>query len=89
MHNTNLAYIVSDRKHPIQDIAETYFYEALHVRHKLNATDKGAMFLVDELHYFDVYGNVPHRDTFRYSAIYNMNIGYNNFIPLWLFGFLY
>ncbi len=89
MHNTNLAYIVSDRKNTIQDIAETYFYEALHVRHKLNATDKGAMFLVDELHYFDVYGNVPHRDTFRYSAIYNMNIGYNNFIPLWLFGFLY
>lgn len=90
MQNTNLAYTLSDRFNDIQGIAETFFYNTIHARHKLNAPDRNnATFLVDGRHYFNVYNNVPRKDTIQYSAIYNMNIGYNNFIPLWLFGFLY
>jgi len=89
MQNTNLAYMISTREPSDQDIYETYFYNALHGGHKVNATERSAMFVVDKRFYFDVLENLPTRDSIRPCAVGNLTVGRGNFIPLWLLGFLY
>ncbi len=89
MQNTNLAYMISTRDLADQDIFETYFYNALHGGHKVNATERSAMFVIDKKWYFDVLENMPSRDSIRPCAVGNLEIGKGNYIPLWLLGFLY
>lgn len=89
MQNTNLAYMISTREPELQGIYETYFYNALHSAHKVNATERSAMFVVDKKYYFDVKEDLPPRDSIRPCAVGNLELGRGNFIPLWLLGFLY
>ena len=89
MQNTNLAYMTSTRDIKTQDIYETYFYNALHVNHKVNATERNAMFIIDGKYYFDVLEHQPQRDHIRPCAIGDIECGRGNFIPLWMLGLLY
>ena len=89
MQNTNLAYMISTRELAPQDVYETYFYNALHAAHKVNATERNAMFVVDKKYYFDVREDLPNHDSIRPCAVGNIEIGRGNYIPLWLLGFLY
>lgn len=89
MQNPNIARINNMRESSPLDMYETYFYYALHVGHRVNATERNAMFVVDGKYYFDVKDEQPNRDSIRPCAIGNIETGRGNFIPLWIFGFLY
>lgn len=89
LQNTNIAYTNFARDITMQDIAETFFYNAVHSCHKINSTERNAMFIVDGTHYFDVKEKMPVRAPIRPTAIANIEYGRGNAIPLWLFGFLY
>ena len=88
MQNPNLLYTVPSGQIDKQALAETFFYNALHACHKVNATDRNAMFVVDGVNYFNVSARPSVKTGFRTTAIDNMEIGTGNRIPLWLFGFL-
>ena len=89
MQNTNLCYATSTREVDAQAIAETFFYNALHGKHVVNATDRSAMFIVDGKYYMDALATTPHKTGIRYGAIADLEQGSQKNIPLWLFGFLY
>ena len=77
----------------IGTIRETYFISMVDVEHKIHYIDKGD-FLVDEKYTVEIGGKNK-----GFSQIKNMQdsfvvsddieIGFGNKIPLWLFGFLY
>ena len=89
MHNTNVAKMDFTREIPMVDMYETYFYNTVHGAHKVNASDRSAMFIVDGKYYFDVKELPSMRDTIRPTAVGDMELGRGNQIPLWLLGFLY
>ena len=89
MHNTNVAKMDFARQIKPIDLYETYFYTAIHDAHKVNATERSAMFIVDGQYYFDVKETPSMRDTIRPTAVGDMELGRGNQIPLWLLGFLY
>ena len=89
MQNANLCYATSVRDVDRQTVAETFFYNALHGNHKINATDRSAMFIIDGKYYMDACATTPTRTGIRYSAIADLEQGSHKNIPLWLFGFLY
>ena len=89
MQNTNLCYATSTREIDPQAVAETFFYNALHGKHVVNATDRSAMFIIDGKYYMDALATTPHKTGIRYGAIADLEQGSQKNIPLWLFGFLY
>ena len=89
MQNTNLAKMAVMRELSPQDMYETCFYASIHGAHKVNATERSAMFVVDGKYYFDVRADQPTRDAIRPTAVGEMETGRGNLIPLWLLGFLY
>lgn len=89
MHNTNVARMDSTREIAPLDKYETCFYTFIHGAHKVNATERSAMFIVDNQYYFDVKEKGSSRDTIRPTAIGELETGRGNQIPLWLLGFLY
>ena len=89
MQNTNLAFMSSSRELKPQEVYETYFYNALHANHKVNATERTAMFVVDNKYYFDVMETSPSREHIRPCAIGDLECGRGNCIPLWILGLLY
>ncbi len=89
MHNTNLAQMIYTRKLEPMELYETNFYTAIHGAHKVNATERSAMFIVDNQYYFDVREKATSRDTIRPTAVAELELGRGNQIPLWLLGFLY
>ena len=89
MQNSNLCYATSVRDVDRQTVAETFFYNALHGNHKINATDRSAMFIIDGKYYMDALATTPTKTGIRYCAIADLEVGSQKNIPLWLFGFLY
>ncbi|MBR0065471.1 MAG: ATP-binding protein [Paludibacteraceae bacterium] len=89
MHNPNVAQMNFTREIDLIDLYETYFYTAVHGAHKVNATDRSAMFVIDGKYYFDVREKASSRDTIRPTAVGELETGRGNMIPLWLLGFLY
>lgn len=88
MQNPNLCFALPEREVDDQALAETFFYNALHGIHKINATEN-ATFIVDGKVRFDIHAKMPKRPGFRYSANMDIEIGHDKQIPLWIFGFLY
>ena len=89
MQNSNLCYATSIRAIDRQSVAETFFYNALHGKHLINATDRSAMFIIDGKYYMDACATTPHKTGIRHCAIADIEQGSQKNIPLWLFGFLY
>lgn len=87
--NTNIIHLISGREISPNDLYETYFYNVMHVGHKVNATERNAMFVIDGKTYFDIRANLPERESIRPCAVGNLQVGRGNFVPLWLLGFLY
>ena len=91
MHNTNLMYSIYPVKVEEQDVLETFFLNTMYKDHKLYKGDKGTSFLVDGEQPFRIcnkgckFKNNP-------NVVYAMphtEVGHDNQIPLWLFGFVY
>lgn len=89
MQNTNLAHMIITRQLDDQALYETFFYMCLHGAHKVNATERSAMFVVDNKYYFDVRCENDQRDLIRPTMVGTIETGLGNAIPLWLLGFLY
>jgi predicted AAA+ superfamily ATPase len=91
LHNTNLMYAVSLGNVDKAAERKTFFYNALHMRHKVNMCKYHMDFCIDQQYHFKCE-NKPETGKHYSKAIYvadNMEVGNKNEIPLWLFGFLY
>lgn len=93
LENTNLVHAIGDERSQNGNIRETFFFNQLSMNHSIH-TSKESDFFVNEKYTFEVGGkgktttqikNIPD----AYIAADNIEIGFRNRIPLWLFGFLY
>lgn len=93
LENTNFMYAISDETPNKGSVRETFFLNQLSNNHRLTYPEKGD-FLVDAKYLFEVGGKdktaqqiigIP--DSFIVSD--GIEMGFENKIPLWLFGFLY
>ena len=77
----------------IGTLRETYFVSQVCTKHKLHYVDKGD-FLIDEKYTVEIGGKNKSFDQIKglpnsYVIADDIEIGFGNKIPLWLFGFLY
>jgi hypothetical protein len=92
LNNPNLVVAISQNVNS-GTIRETFFLNMLSVNHELRAPKQGD-FLVDERHLFEIGGRnknfIQIRDVENsFLAVDDMEAGFGNRIPLWLFGFIY
>jgi predicted AAA+ superfamily ATPase len=93
LDNTNLFQIFCNTPKS-GTVRETFFASALSYGHALSYPKSGGDFWVDQAYTFEVGGRSKtkkqiHEIERSYIASADMEIGVNNKIPLWLFGFLY
>ncbi len=94
LRNTALMYGLKFEKEPeIGSVRETFFMNQLQKDHLLSSAAKGD-FLVDNEYVFEVGGK--NKTLKQIASLPNgflvkddIEVGYKNVIPLWLFGFLY
>lgn len=93
LHNSNLMYAIYPIQVDKQEAMETFFVNSLWKDHKVNTGTRDCNFLVDEkLKFRIVDAKSPNKLRQAPDVIYaryNTEIGKDNQIPLWLFGFLY
>lgn len=93
LHNPNLIYSIYPIQVDTQDVMETFFTNALWKDHHVNQGGKAQYYIVDNRRRFrvcDAYA--PNKVRYNNETIYaryNTEVGGDNQIPLWLFGFLY
>lgn len=93
IYNTNLMHAIYPIKTEMQDLMETFFVNSLWKSHKVNQSSKEQVYHIDDNQKFRVC-DASNDSRIRYKsniiyARYNTEIGKENQIPLWLFGFLY
>lgn len=93
LENTNLIYNLADNVPNIGNIRETFFFNQIEKIHNTKAT-KYADFLIDDTFTFEIGGKSKQQKQIKdiensYVVKDNIEIGSDNIIPLWLFGFLY
>ena len=91
VQNTNLMHVVNPGNVDSQSERKTFFYNTLHIRHKVNMCKYQMDFCIDNQYHFKCE-NKPESGKHYTKAIYavdNIEVGNKNEIPLWLFGFLY
>lgn len=92
MNNSNLIYAIYPIHVEQQDVMETFFVNALLSGHLVSEGNKQGNYIIDENKRFRICDaeNVKMRlNNETIYARYNTEIGKDNKIPLWLFGFLY
>ena len=93
LNNSNLMYNQGEENVNIGNIRETFFFNQLKVKHKVNASEN-ADFLVSDKYTFEIGGKNKQGKQIKNIANSfvvkdNIEIGSDNIIPLWMFGFLY
>ncbi len=93
LDNTNLAYAISTVLPDIGNLRETFFLNQLSAKH-LVTYPKKADFLVDNQYTFEIGGKNKTQKQIQgtknaFIAADDIEFGFENKIPLWLFGFLY
>jgi len=93
LENTNLMQILSPSNVNIGNVRETFFANQVGFRHNLLYTEKGDFF-VDEKYTFEIGGKGKTKHQIEgienaFIAADEIEFGFNQKIPLWLFGFLY
>jgi hypothetical protein len=91
-HNSNLLYAIYPIRVEKQTAMETFFVNSLWKDHKVNQSGRDNYYLVDEKLKFRICDADGHKIRYAPDTIYaryNTEIGKDNQIPLWLFGFLY
>lgn len=94
LNNTALLYALSTKQESIiGTIRETFFMNQLMLKHELHSIQKGD-FLIDNKYVFEIGGKNKVRKQIigidnAFIAADNIEHGYKETIPLWLFGFLY
>lgn len=90
LNNTNLLSITTPE---IGTVRETFFLNALSTLHTVTYPQKGD-FLVDDTYLFEIGGKTKGFTQIKeiensFVVSDDIEVGYKNKIPLWLFGFLY
>lgn len=92
MNNSNLIYAIYPIHVEQQDVMETFFINALLSGHLVNEGNKQGNYIIDENKRFricDAENTKMRLNNETIYARYNTEVGKDNKIPLWLFGFLY
>jgi len=91
LHDANLMYAVYEKDMTEQNIMETYFVNCLWRHHTVNKGHRAGMFRINHTTNICVCDKARRvrmaPDTIYVK--YNTEVGRDNEIPLWLFGFLY
>ena len=93
MNNTNLLNCLYFNKPNIGTLRETFFFNQIRTKHQVNYCDHGD-FLIDSTFTFEIGGKNKSNNQIQeirnaYRAIDDIETGFGNKIPLWLFGLLY
>ena len=93
LENTNIIHSLAFQNVNIGNVRETFFVNQLRTRHKVNTAENGD-FTIDKNIVFEVGGKNKSNSQIKdiknaYIAADNIETGFANKIPLWLFGFLY
>jgi predicted AAA+ superfamily ATPase len=93
LDNTNLLYALTNTTVNTGNVRETFFANQLSVRHSLNTVQQGD-FQADNRWIFEIGGAKKSFAQIKdlqdsYTVIDEIETGYGNRIPLWLFGFTY
>ena len=94
LNNSVLYYALhSNSQPPVGTARETFFANQLQKNHIVNSAKK-ADFIIDSKYTFEIGGKNKSNNQIRetpnsYLALDNIESGFQNTIPLWLFGFLY
>ena len=94
MNNTALLYALHTGKENIEGtVRETFFVNQMFQSHKVKSSKNGD-FLIDEKYIFEIGGKSKGFKqiadiTNSFVVADNIELGYGNKIPLWLFGFMY
>ena len=92
MNNSNLIYAIYPIHIEQQEVMETFFLNALLSKHTINEGNKCGYYIIDRNRRFRVCDAENTKMRLNNDTIYvryNMKVGKDNKIPLWLFGFLY
>lgn len=93
LNNSNLLYALAGRNTNEGNVCETFFANQLMVTHAV-ASSPETDFLIDSTYSFEIGGNNKGYKQIKglsqsYIAADDIESGFGNKIPLWLFGFLY
>lgn len=93
LENTNYLFSIKNIEPNIGSIRETFFYNQLSEKHDVTYPDKGD-FKIDNKYIFEIGGKDKTKKQIEniknsYVVADNIESGFENKIPLWLFGFLY
>ncbi|MCL2313043.1 MAG: AAA family ATPase [Firmicutes bacterium] len=93
LNNTNLAYALEENNPNIGNLRETFFFNQLKAIGEVTSAKK-ADFIVNNKYVFEIGGQSKGHEQIvglenGFLALDNLEYGFNNRIPLWLFGFLY
>jgi len=93
LNNSNLMYALAKENTNTGNVRETFFVNQFKGLHKINLS-KTADFLIDNSYTFEIGGKSKTRKQIAglenaYVAKDNIEIGFGNMIPVWLFGFMY
>lgn len=93
LENTNLMYVLSSFSANRGNVRETFFANQVGYKHKISYHEK-TDFLVDNTYTFEIGGKDKSKKQITgienaYIVSDEIEYGYQNKIPIWLFGFLY
>jgi predicted AAA+ superfamily ATPase len=93
LENTNLMYALAPENANLGNIRETFFTNQLSYHEKVTFIEQ-ADFFVNEKYVFEIGGKDKSESQIKnlenaFIAADNIEFGFKNKIPLWLFGFLY
>jgi uncharacterized protein len=95
LNNTNIAYAITPGKPDAGSLRESFFVNQAGFNHKVTYAEKGDFVLNDQL-LFEIGGRSKGKKQLnawpegkRFLVADDIEYGYRNRIPLWLFGFLY
>ena len=93
LENTNLMYVLSSFSANKGNVRETFFANQVGYKHKISYHEK-TDFLVDNTYAFEIGGKDKSKKQITgienaYIVSDEIEYGYQNKIPIWLFGFLY
>ncbi|RYG20503.1 MAG: AAA family ATPase [Chitinophagaceae bacterium] len=93
LENSNLIFALSPKNANIGNVRETFFANQLAYEHRLTYSGQGD-FLVNDEYVFEIGGkNKTNKQITNVTSAFvvadDIEYGFKNTIPLWLFGFLY
>lgn len=93
LNNSNLMYALAKGNTNIGNVRETFFFNQFKNLHEINLSTT-ADFLIDKTYTFEIGGKSKSKKQIAsienaYVAKDNIEIGFGNIIPIWLFGFMY